>query len=102
MIPWKYMHLVCLGVMAATQIPFAGSLLQSPRLCYQSSMAKQAIGNIPSHHVKSDNTTRVMDYVQRPLVTTQIAEMNRFNDFPNGLNAMVAVAIYTGLIKKIR
>ncbi len=59
-------------------------------------MAKQAIGNIPSHHVKSDNTTRVMDYVQRPLVTTQIAEMNRFNDFPNGLNAMVAVAIYTG------
>ncbi len=37
-----------------------------------------------------------MDYVQRPLVTTQIAEMNRFNDFPNGLNAMVAVAIYTG------
>ncbi len=22
--------------------------------------------------------------------------MNRFNDFPNGLNAMVAVAIYTG------
>ena len=88
-------HASCmLGVMAA-QIPFAEHT-QSPRLCYQSSMAKQAIGNIPSHHVKSDNTTRVMDYVQRPLVTTQIAEMNRFNDFPNGLNAMVAVAIYTG------
>ncbi len=69
--------------------------------CYQSSMAKQAIGNIPSHHVKSDNTTRVMDYVQRPLVTTQIAEMNRFNDFLV-VNAMVAVAIYTGFNQEDR
>ncbi len=80
MIPWKYdASLECWEGMAA-QIPFRGGDTQSPRLCYQSSMAKQAIGNIPSHHVKSDNTTRVMDYVQRPLVTTQIAEMNRFND----------------------
>jgi DNA-directed RNA polymerase II subunit RPB2 len=88
-------HASCMmGVMAA-QIPFAEHT-QSPRLCYQASMAKQAIGNIPSHHVKSDNTTRVMDYVQRPIVSTQIAEMNHFNDYPNGINAMVAVAIYGG------
>jgi DNA-directed RNA polymerase II subunit RPB2 len=88
-------HPSCMmGVMAA-QIPFAEHT-QSPRLCYQASMAKQAIGNIPSHHVKSDNTTRVMDYIQRPLVSTQIAEMNHFNDYPNGINAMVAVAIYSG------
>ncbi len=40
-------HASCmLGVMAA-QIPFAEHT-QSPRLCYQSSMAKQAIGN--NHH----------------------------------------------------
>lgn len=88
-------HASCMmGVMAA-QIPFAEHT-QSPRLCYQASMAKQAIGNIPSHHVKSDNTTRVMDYVQRPIVSTQIAEMNHFNDYPNGINAMVAIAIYGG------
>lgn len=83
-----------LGVMAA-QIPFAEHT-QSPRLCYQASMAKQAIGNIPGHHIKSDNTMRVMDYLQRPFVSTNIAEMNGFNEYPNGVNAMVAVAIYSG------
>ncbi len=76
------MHLVCWELWTA-QIPFAEHT-QSPRLCYQSSLAKQAMGNIPSHHVKVIIHTRVMDYVQRPLVTTQIAEMNRFNDFLMG------------------
>ncbi len=76
-------HASCmLGVMAHKY--HLRSIRNHPRLCYQSSMAKQAIGNIPSHHVKSDNTTRVMDYVQRPLVTTQIAEMNRLTIFLMG------------------
>ncbi len=55
----EYMHLVCWELWLHKY--HLRSIRNHHGLCYQSSMAKQAIGNIPSHHVKSDNTTRVMD-----------------------------------------
>ncbi len=99
MIPWKYMHLD-VGSYGCTN-----TMLRSRRnhhVMYQSSMAKQAL--VTYHHtmLKVIIQQELWIMFKDPLVTTQIAEMNRFNDFPNGLNAMVAVAIYTGLIKKIR
>ncbi len=45
-------HASCmLGVMACNKYHLR-SIRNHHVLCYQSSMAKQAIGNIPSHHVK--------------------------------------------------
>lgn len=94
-VPYTHMELhpsCMLGIMAG-QIPYPEHT-QSPRVCYQSSMAKQAIGYIPSYSIKGDG--KVMLGVQRPLVSTMIAEFNDLNRFPNGFNAMVAIACYTG------
>lgn len=83
-----------LGVMAA-QIPYSEHT-QSPRNCYQASMAKQAIGFIPASHIRSDTTAYTMPCVERPLVSTQTAEICHLNDYPNGVNCIVAIAAYSG------
>ncbi|GHV49401.1 DNA-directed RNA polymerase subunit B [Spirochaetia bacterium] len=87
------LHPSCmLGIMTG-QIPYA-NYTQSPRLCYQASMAKQAIGYIPSFTINGESKT--MLGIQKPLVSTIIAEKNNLNKFPNGFNAIVAIACYTG------
>lgn len=84
-----------LGVMAG-MIPFPDHS-QSPRNCYQSSMGKQALG-IPvlSYNLRADTLLHVMQYPQRPLTTTKLAEMLGMNDMPSGVNAIVAIACYSG------
>ena len=58
-----------LGVMASA-IPFPDHN-QSPRNIYQASMGKQAIGiHALSHQIRTDTITYVLNYPQRPLVTT--------------------------------
>jgi len=69
----------------------------SPRNIYQSSMGKQALGfYASSHQIRSDTITYVLDYPQRPLISTIPAQMMGFNDMPSGINAIVAIACYTG------
>ena len=86
---------VMLGVMAST-IPFPDHN-QSPRNIYQSSMGKQAIGiHALSHNIRTDTITHVMNYPQRPLVSTVPSEIMGFNDMPSGINAIVAVITHTG------
>ena len=69
----------------------------SPRNIYQSSMGKQAIGIYAlSHQLRTDTITHVLDYPQKPLVNTMPAGFLGFNDMPSGINAIVAVACYTG------
>jgi DNA-directed RNA polymerase II subunit RPB2 len=83
-----------LGVMAG-QIPFSDHT-QSPRICYQASMAKQAIGFIPTNYFRTETVSYQAECVQRPLVTTKMARAAGCNTHPNGINAMVAVCCYTG------
>jgi len=83
-----------LGVMAG-QIPFSDHT-QSPRICYQASMAKQAVGFIPTNYFRTETVSYQAECVQRPLVTTKMAEASGCNAHPNGINAMVAVCCYTG------
>ena len=84
-----------LGVMASI-IPFPDHS-QSPRNCYQASMGKQAMSMYAlSHLVRADTVTHILTYPQRPLVSTRPAAMMGFNDMPSGINAIVAVAAYTG------
>jgi DNA-directed RNA polymerase II subunit RPB2 len=86
---------VMLGVMAST-IPFPDHN-QSPRNIYQSSMGKQAIGiHALSHNIRTDTITHVLNYPQRPLVSTVPSEIMGFNDMPSGINAIVAVITHTG------
>lgn len=86
---------VMLGVMAST-IPFPDHN-QSPRNIYQSSMGKQAIGiHALSHNIRTDTITHVLNYPQRPLVSTVPSQIMGFNDMPSGINAIVAVITHTG------
>jgi DNA-directed RNA polymerase II subunit RPB2 len=84
-----------LGVCASI-IPFPDHS-QSPRNCYQSSMAKQALG-IPVETINSRSDTIIysMDYPQKPLVSTKAAEFMGFNDMPSGANPIVAIMTKEG------
>lgn len=86
---------VMLGIMAA-MIPFSDHS-QSPRNCYQSSMGKQALG-IPalSYNRRTDTLLHVLHYPQKPLVYTKAAEILKINEMPSGVNAIVAIACYSG------
>lgn len=84
-----------LGIMAA-MIPFCDHS-QSPRNCYQSSMGKQALGvPVLSYNLRTDTLLHVLHYPQRPLVCTKAAEIFGINDMPSGINAIVAIAAYSG------
>ena len=84
-----------LGVMASI-IPFPDHS-QSPRNCYQAAMGKQAMSMFSlSHLLRADTITHIIGYPQKPLVSTKPANMMGFNDMPSGINAIVAIATYTG------
>lgn len=79
----------------ASAIPFSDRT-QSARNCFYTSMVKQAIGFVPCHNLKTETISHTLNYPQKPFVTTNIAEMNNLNEYPNGINAIVAIACYTG------
>jgi DNA-directed RNA polymerase II subunit RPB2 len=60
-------------------------------------MAKQALG-VPAltFNNRSDNTMHVLDYPQRPLVSTEAAAMLGFNDMPSGQLPVVAIMTKEG------
>jgi DNA-directed RNA polymerase II subunit RPB2 len=84
-----------LGI-SAIVIPFSPHN-QSPRNCYQTGMLKQALGIYAlSHNTRVDTVTYTVDYLQKPLVTSPYADMMKFEEMPYGINAIVAIACYTG------
>ncbi|QIH04949.1 DdRp [Dasineura jujubifolia toursvirus 2a] len=88
-------HPTCLMGLVAAQIPFTNHT-QSPRVCYMSNMIKQAIGILPCLGKPTDATLFSLDYVQKPLNTPRMADITGVNEYPNGVNAIVAIASYTG------
>jgi len=84
-----------LGVCAGL-IPFCDHN-QSPRNSYQAAMGKQAIGFYSmSFQKRMDTISHVLFYLQQPLVTTKPTKFVGLENFPNGINAIVAVACYGG------
>ena len=85
-----------MGVMSNI-IPYCDHT-QSSRNIFQSSMGKQSIGIFSlSHQIRTDTITHVLSYPQKPLVSTLPSKFMGFDDMPYGINAIVAIACYTGL-----
>ena len=84
-----------LGTMAS-MIPYPDHT-QSPRNCYQAAMGKQALGVFSlSHEQRTDTVVHLLQYPQKPLVYTHASDCMGFNQMPSGINAIVAIASYTG------
>ena len=98
--PVKYTNLemdpsLLLGVLAGC-IPFSDHN-QAPRNCYQSAMCKQAIGIYTSNFRKRyDTLGHVLNASQVPLVQTRPSKLINYDKLPSGINAIVAIATYTG------
>lgn len=68
-----------------------------PRLVYEASMMKQALGIYAlSHRQRFDTITHVMHYPQKPLVETKYNKMLHYDDMLTGCNPIVAITCYTG------
>ena len=84
-----------LGVMASN-IPFADHN-QSPRLIYQASMGKQAIGQFAnSYMTRTDTIAYTLNAPQKCLVSTKTSNFLGFDEMPSGINVVVAIMCLTG------
>ena len=82
---------VCVGI-----IPYPDHT-QSPRLCYQASMGKQAIGvYATTNAVRTDTIAHVLLNPERPVVHTHLSDWVGYNDIPSGNNLILAIACYSG------
>jgi DNA-directed RNA polymerase II subunit RPB2 len=70
---------------------------QSPRLVYESSMLKQALGvySLAFQH-RFDTVTHVMHYPQKPMVETKFNKMLKYDEMLTGCNPIVAILTYGG------
>jgi DNA-directed RNA polymerase II subunit RPB2 len=84
-----------LGVLASS-IPFPDHN-QSPRNTYQSAMGKQAMGIYASNYrLRMDTLGHILSYAQKPLIGTRMNTIMNAVNVPNGINAIVAIATYSG------
>jgi len=82
------------GLCSAT-IPFSD---RNPgtRNTYQNAMAKQATGvNASNYQTRMDTTTHILQYGQKPIVSTRLANEYGVHELPTGINAIVAIMSFT-------
>jgi len=80
----------------ANMTPFS-DFNQSPRNMYQCQMSKQAMGTPSSNLMyRTDNKTYLLQTGQTPVVRPPLYNTYGLDNFPNGMNAVVAVISYTG------
>jgi DNA-directed RNA polymerase I subunit RPA2 len=80
----------------ANMTPFS-DFNQSPRNMYQCQMSKQAMGTPSSNLMyRTDNKAYLLQTGQTPVVRPPLYNEYGLDNFPNGMNAVVAVISYTG------
>lgn len=80
----------------ANMTPFS-DFNQSPRNMYQCQMSKQAMGTPgTSLQYRTDNKAYLLQTGQTPVVRPPLYNVYGLDNFPNGMNAVVAVISYTG------
>jgi len=80
----------------SNNIPFANHN-PAPRNVFHGSQGKQAIGVYASNFNKRfDTMSYILHYPQRPIITTRNAHFTSSDRLPNGTNAIVAIACYSG------
>jgi len=84
-----------LGVVG-TFIPYAEHN-QAPRVVYQCAQGKQAMGIFTTNYQQRfDSFGHILWYPQKPLVKTKGSDLLGYDDVPSGINAIVAIASYSG------
>lgn len=82
---------VCVNV-----IPYVDHI-QAPRITYQASMGKQAIGVYATNNdVRCDTVVHCLQYPERPIVQTHMSKLLDYEKLPSGNNLIVAIACYGG------
>ncbi len=80
----------------ANMTPFS-DFNQSPRNMYQCQMGKQAMGTpATSLRYRTDNKAYLLQTGQTPIVRSPLHNTYGLDNYPNGMNAIVAVISYTG------
>jgi DNA-directed RNA polymerase I subunit RPA2 len=80
----------------ANMTPFS-DFNQSPRNMYQCQMGKQTMGTPGTAlRYRTDNKTYRLQTGQTPIARASLHNEYGFDNFPNGMNAVVAVISYTG------
>jgi len=81
--------------MSVTLIP-KGDMNQGPRLIYQSSMGKQALGVVHSTLTHKMEGSKALNYPTKSYFSTQTAKWIGMDDLPAGSNAIIAFMSYSG------
>jgi DNA-directed RNA polymerase II subunit RPB2 len=85
------LHPILLLSICAGSIPYLDHI-QSPRIVYESSMMKQAIGFFASNYpIRYDTTCEVLDYSQKCFVSTAVGRAFGMHEMPAGINCVVAI-----------
>tara|TARA_B110000858_G_scaffold39087_1_gene44301 strand:+ start:953 stop:5107 length:4155 start_codon:yes stop_codon:yes gene_type:complete len=80
----------------ALQIPFPEHS-QYPRNVFSCQQTKQAVGVYSSaYNTRFDTAGNILNYPQKPIVTTRYNKYTDVDKLPNGMNIVVAIASYTG------
>jgi DNA-directed RNA polymerase II subunit RPB2 len=86
-----FMFGICVNI-----IPYVDHI-QAPRITYQSSMGKQAIGMYTTNNdIRCDTVVHCLQYPEKPIVHTHLSEYLHYDKLPSGNNLIVAIACYGG------
>ena len=96
----KYSHCeihpsLIMGILGFT-IPYVNTS-QAPRNVYGTGQTKQSVGIYTSNfNNRFDTSAHLLHYPQKPLVSTRLAKYAFVDKLPTGINAIVAIASYSG------
>ncbi len=99
----KFVKFTHCEIHASAMLGLCGSLIpfsnhtQSPRVAYQASMCKQAVGVYATNYQdRMDSGNHILWSPQRPLVDTKYTDIIHANKVPAGQNIVVAFGCYSG------